>query len=62
MRHKHRVSRTSAVRCYHGGAKDQRAAGNVEWIEYCACGAERKIFSNGNHVEAGKWKSEEQEN
>ena len=55
MMHRHKAISSSEDRCYSGGAKNQAAAGGIEWTERCACGSERIVYSNGGHVDVGRW-------
>lgn len=55
--HKHRA-KTTTTRAYTGSVSrdENRAAhGGVCHHETCACGAERRINSNGRHEERGAW-------
>jgi len=52
----HEETTAGPDRCYSGGARDERAAGGVEWTEMCSCcGAERVVRSNCGFVDHGEW-------
>ena len=59
--HRHSV-KTESIRAYTGGVatggrypQNPMAAGGVCTVQTCACGAIRKINSNGRHQERGPW-------
>lgn len=54
--HRHRAIEDHwELRCYTGGARDQRAAGGVTDRDHCRCGATRDTHRNGFHQERGRW-------
>jgi hypothetical protein len=62
--HKHRAVRRSDDRCYVSCVNPRhckpRAHGNIEFTEYCRCGAWRLVVSNNFVREFGEWYEEVQ--
>ena len=41
--------------CVAGGSCSGASHGGVTFVDYCACGAERKTECNGRHSARGAW-------